>query len=176
MIKTNPRAFGEVEQRLLPSPRRSLPPKSAALEFISGHWLGPSCCSDPTHTSFKRAPRRWRQDWSRSDTRIPASAACTALSPCYLSPPHACWRCLLLRNYRHPPGRRRAHSVPPSLPHRKNEGTRSIAVRARHSVTGDICPWGATADPKRGDVRLLPSTGSTRGGDGGSHLADSLAG
>jgi hypothetical protein len=29
---------------------------------------GPSCCSDPPHTSFKRAPRRLRQYWPRSDT------------------------------------------------------------------------------------------------------------
>jgi hypothetical protein len=51
---------------------------------------------------------------------VPVSAAGTALSPYYLSPPHACWRHKLLAS-----GRRRAHSV--SLPTTPSERTRKTA-------------------------------------------------
>jgi hypothetical protein len=47
----------------------------------------------------------------------------------------ACSACLLPAAYR------RAHSVPPSLPHpqRKNQGNPSIGVRDSHPVPSDIC-------------------------------------
>jgi hypothetical protein len=59
----------------------------------------------------------------------PVSAACTALGVCYLPPPGACLRHKLLA-----PGRRRAHSVPPDHPQRKNEEKRPITARACHMV------------------------------------------
>jgi hypothetical protein len=68
--------------------------------------------------------------------RIPVSAACTALGAYahYLPPPDACSRhkCLLAS------GRRRAHSVPPDHPKRKNEKNRSRTARGCHVVPVDI--------------------------------------
>ena len=60
----------------------------------------------------------------------PVSAACTALVVCYLPPSDACSRHKLLAS-----GRRRAHSVPPDHPKRKNEENPSRTARARHPVT-----------------------------------------
>ena len=63
----------------------------------------------------------------------PASAACTALSVCYLPPSDACSRHKLLAS-----GRRRAHSVPPDHPKRKNEENPSRTARGCHMVPVDI--------------------------------------
>ena len=63
----------------------------------------------------------------------PVSAACTALSPCYLPPSDACSRHKLLAS-----GRRRAHSVPPDHPKQKNEENRSRTARGCHVVPVDI--------------------------------------
>jgi hypothetical protein len=65
--------------------------------------------------------------------RIPVSAACTVLGAYYLSPSDACSRHKLLAS-----GRRRAHSVPPDHPKRKNEENRSRTARGCHVVPVDI--------------------------------------
>jgi hypothetical protein len=62
--------------------------------------------------------------------RIPVSATCTVLGVYYLPQPGACSRHKLLAS-----GRRRAHSVPPDHPKRKNEESPSRTARARHPVT-----------------------------------------
>jgi hypothetical protein len=74
----------------------------------------------------------------------PASAAGAALSPYYLLPPHAaCSRHKLLPPATwHQGRRRRAHSVPPDHPRRKNEENRSITTRACH-----MAPVGIYAKP-----------------------------
>ena len=60
----------------------------------------------------------------------PVSAACAVLGGvCYLPPSDACSRHKLLAS-----GRRRAHSVPPDHPQRKNEEKRPITARACHMV------------------------------------------
>ena len=59
----------------------------------------------------------------------PVSAAGTALSPCYLLPPHACSRHKLLA-----PGRQRATSVPPDHLQRNNEENRPRTARGCHVV------------------------------------------
>jgi hypothetical protein len=62
--------------------------------------------------------------------RIPVSAACAVLGVYYLPPSDACSRHKLLASWR-----RRAHSVPPDHPKRKNEEIPSRTARARHPVT-----------------------------------------
>ena len=64
----------------------------------------------------------------------PVSAACTAISPCYL-PPSDALSCHKLSTS----GRRRDHSVPLGHPQRKNEEKRPITARACHMAPVDIC-------------------------------------
>jgi hypothetical protein len=98
-----------------------------------GHWCGPSCCSHPPHTSFKRASRRLCQYWPRSDTCI----GCLCGPRRILSTTHhrACARVI---NYWRHSWRRRAHSVPPDHPKRKNEENPSRTARGCHVVPVDI--------------------------------------